>query len=56
MGAPKMDTREQKWNIPINRDRPGLDLSVGRFRGGKAKFPENSGSLPLSGIVPEICG
>ena len=23
-------------------DRPGLDLSIGRFLGGKAKFPEKS--------------
>ena len=29
-------------------DRPGIDLLFGRFRVGKAKFPEYSGSLPLS--------
>ena len=31
-------------------DRLGIDLLFGRFRGGKAKLPENSGSLPLSQV------
>ena len=37
-------------------ERPGLDLSFGRSRGGKAKFPENSGSLPLSQVFQCLKG
>ena len=37
-------------------DQSGLDLSFGRFRAGKAKFPENSGSLPLSQVFQCLKG